>query len=93
MKSMYFEFRTEEEMKKIAAFLEGRGYELPNAPDAVSFQDVKNFYSRNRVYLISAEYNVYRKKYEYSFTTRQIEKSYGRTKLNITTIEALAASN
>ena len=73
MENMYFEFRTEYEMKNIESNLKNKGYNLPFNDKKVTFQDIKNFYKRNKIYLVKAYYNTLNKKKEYIFTTKQIE--------------------
>ena len=80
MKIMYFEFRTEEEMATIERELKKRGYRVVNPKENITFKAVQEHYRRNKVYLIKAYYNNINNRYEYKFSTRQIEKRRGKMK-------------
>lgn len=75
--SKYYQFSTEEEMKRIESSLQTQGYSLPSdkVEDAVTFEKIQQRYGKNKTYLINSYYNFLNKKIEYVFTTKQIEKS------------------
>lgn len=82
---MYFEFRTKEEFNKIIKTLKKKGYECTGTGE-LTYEEIKNYYTRNRVYIIEAFYNSINKKLEYMASTRQIVKSYPPYKIKISNI-------
>ena len=77
METMYFKFRTEEEMARIEHELQKRGYSLPNAKETVTFAMVKEHYKKNRVFLIKVYKDRIHNILKYKFTTKQIENRKG----------------
>lgn len=75
----YYRFRTEKEMKNIIEILESKGYRLPFKDNKPTFESIKLFYNRNKVFVVNAYYNTLNKKYEYIIGTKQIfENNHGR---------------
>lgn len=76
MYNKYYVFRTEKEFNQITNFLNSKGY-IQVGTNKATFNDVKNHFKRNKIFLVNAFYNSINHKLEYQFTTHQVELTYG----------------
>ena len=80
MEDKYYKFRTEEDMNNIINTIEKEGYNRIGIERA-TFEEIKKGFPRNKIYVINCFYNYINNKLEYTFTTTQILKTYGRDKI------------
>ena len=67
-------------MYSIINTIEKEGYNRIGT-ERPTFEDIKKSFPRNKIYIINCFHNYINNKLEYTFTTTQILKTYGRDKI------------
>lgn len=83
MNNKYYKFKNEEEMIAIISTLEEQGYKLPFNDNKPTFGSIKEFYSRNKIFIINSYFNTLNGKYEYIIGTKQIFERNTKNKIKL----------